>query len=415
MTQSARGNGRYANSFFYLCVDEKVELDDSNNIKLTGTLAHEYCHFLQDITTTVGLMGIIEDAYILRYLIHTLNWDKNKSYIIVPPYDLQLIKHQVFMSEFSGDLIKPENNIEVVDYRVFKSNFHSFYDMCKLELSNGKTTNLGSFILFESMAKSLELSLFPTDNIQFDYPYMICRKLIKKIHKDFNLTYENVLALCDASLMHPNPGIIFIKSLEAMQNQGIILDSMREIYEFIEEEKSLQQFFSPFGKGCNLHYTNAYCAIMNFYKHTGFGKKWALRRLEKASSLRISCPRFWISILSKTSSEDKISAFNDIMQQVGYPIVYDKSNKVYDQSLICEEEIFNYNTFAALNSIYNILACGETGCLLYRYCSSNNSKNIVSQHCLCEPWKQVNNDNMCPFAIVWKKLALPTNVYRVFR
>ena len=114
------------------------------------------------------------------------------------------------MSEFSGDLIKPENNIEVVDYRVFKSNFHSFYDMCKLELSNGKTTNLGSFILFESMAKSLELSLFPTDNIQFDYPYMICRKLIKKIHKDFNLTFENVLALCDASLMHPNPGIIFI-------------------------------------------------------------------------------------------------------------------------------------------------------------------------------------------------------------
>ena len=51
-------------SFFYMQINDIVQDLESNRLLLTSTLIHEYCHFIQDITTNFGLSNIIKTCNI---------------------------------------------------------------------------------------------------------------------------------------------------------------------------------------------------------------------------------------------------------------------------------------------------------------------------------------------------------------
>ncbi len=403
-------NGRYAHPFFYLELDDTVELDDSGNIELNGTLAHEYCHYLQDLTTNVGLMGIIAYSSALQDLIQYAKTRRDMLHIPAYTYNQDNLNYFRYISRLWGCTYF-DVDYDIICYRLIRSRCSPFLDMFKIRSRNDKIACLGTFAMFESMAKSLESSLFSNTITSHEYPYLICNKLIKHIHNDFQDSHENVLALCDATLMHTNPGVLFIKSLEVMQKKGIILKNMHEIYDFIEEEPELRPYRRLFNEGYHTHYLIAYRNIKNICELMGLEGGWILQRLEKASYLRNTCPRFWISVLQGASHNDRLLAYHNIMQEVGFPAVYDRDGQLFFQGVDNENELFGHNIFCVIHFLYDLLAQGKTMCYLLSYCSSNeDSRKFVSRNCLSKPWKQVDDGNMCLFAIVWKRLSLPTNV-----
>ena len=60
--------GSYIPSFFTMNIHTRKESEDLNKFSETGkaTIAHEYIHFLQDITTTFGVMNSIRIGDIIK-------------------------------------------------------------------------------------------------------------------------------------------------------------------------------------------------------------------------------------------------------------------------------------------------------------------------------------------------------------
>lgn len=408
-------NGRYAHPFLYIELAESVELDDSGNIELTGTLTHECCHFLQDITTNFGVMGITAYSLALQDLIQHAKIDKKILHIPVRSCNMSVLTYHKYMLSLWGNFYVM-NSTEIMNYNLLSSRCQSYPDIYELQLNNGKTIHFHTFMILESMAKSLELSLYPNTIEPMHYPYMICNKLIKHIHKDFQDSPENVLALCDATLMHTNPGVLFVESLEVMKDKGIILNDMHEIYNFIEEEPELRPYRRLPYEGYHTHHVLAFRNIKNLCELMGLESGWILQGLKNALYLRNTRPRFWTSVLQGTSQKDRLSTFNNIMQEVGFPVVYDRKGHIYVQGVKNENELFGYNIFRVIHFLYDLLAQGETMCDLYSYCTSNDDmREFVGRNCFFEPWKQVDDGKKCLFAVIWKQLGLTTNVNRIPR
>src|SRR5260221_14717441 len=92
--------GFYAPSFFrmYINTDESLENMDAWSIQTSAAFLHEYVHYLQDLTTTYGLMNI---SYIVDF-IKTVTYNQRTGEVrsMHIPYQLSAEKDKtVFFNE----------------------------------------------------------------------------------------------------------------------------------------------------------------------------------------------------------------------------------------------------------------------------------------------------------------------------
>ena len=61
-------SGYYLPSFFYIYTEDSIDFQnfESNTAEIKGTFIHEYCHYIQDVSTTYGYTNAI---YVLQELI----------------------------------------------------------------------------------------------------------------------------------------------------------------------------------------------------------------------------------------------------------------------------------------------------------------------------------------------------------
>ena len=69
--------GAYYPSYMLMKIDSSINFDDfeENRDEQKGTFMHEYCHFIQDVSTTYGYMTYI---YNLQELLLKLNLIKDR-------------------------------------------------------------------------------------------------------------------------------------------------------------------------------------------------------------------------------------------------------------------------------------------------------------------------------------------------
>ena len=69
-------DGSYLPAFLYIQLNENIDFQNFENQpdEVKGTFMHEYCHFLQDVSTTYGYTNFL--SYIQGFLYKTIDYLK---------------------------------------------------------------------------------------------------------------------------------------------------------------------------------------------------------------------------------------------------------------------------------------------------------------------------------------------------
>jgi len=337
--------GYYIPSFFYIWINGKVQDEVTGQLIPTPTLIHEYCHFLQDITTNFGLSNIITTSTALLDCAAQAGSSKDTIKIPVGFASSSARRNTRIMDELWGDT-DAIDYIDVDSYERKKAGSQQISDTIEITLKNGDLIDFGVLAILESMAKSLEESLFEKPRKSPEYPYSMCKELIKLIHEKFPISPEMVLALCDSVLMYENPKIIIVEALECMKREGFVPLNMNSVYDYVWGHPSINQSNDSYMLPYITNFNTALTAIGRLFGSDATlanEKEWIIHRFKQASDLRKAQPRFWSEILDVDSKQQKQTNLVNKFQNIGFPITYDDEHYMYVHDVRNEDKIVNYD------------------------------------------------------------------------
>ena len=398
-------------SFFYMQINDVVQDLESNRLLLTSTLIHEYCHFIQDITTNFGLSNIIKTCTILMDCAHQAG--HNNQDIAIP---MELCsKSAKFNSGKIDSLWGTFANIDEITIESYTIDCSNSSYKVDIQTSEGINLEFGVLAIIESMAMCLEEAMFEEPDESPDYPYNTCKKLISDIFPEFEYKPELAIALCDAALMYCIPSKVFIETLEQLKADNYSRMTMSDIYDFVFHNFNYPDLISVKVPDQNHYIFNANyietCKSLNglLGSDTYFDneKKWILFRLEQAYLLRKDHPKFWVEVLEGHSLLQRQANLIAQFENIGFPVIFDKKCIMHVQDITERDLLVNHDLFIALNAVLEVLAEGEKRCCLPKHCRNNpNMSSIVNQECFSSPWNKSLNDYLCPFAKVWHRWKL---------
>jgi hypothetical protein len=227
--------GCYRPSFFKLEVYADCELDDLNKLQREhfSTFFHEYIHFLQDITTTFGLINTSIISNRLRYF--------NKEFIKHPATnvtiplplhnhgstkincELQNIYLGTGNSKEHRDREPTIEGVRLIDTTLKLGKPHKNHIqevIVDYSFSGSKSQfRFGALCLLENMAHIIQCKFYP--EVQHPgIPYRTAELIAKFIYPDIGDSFDKVFALCDVSLMTFHPGEAFFKILSEMKKDS---------------------------------------------------------------------------------------------------------------------------------------------------------------------------------------------------
>ena len=422
--------GFYEPGFLHLRVNTDLDISDLNELmrnhktqQYFSTFLHEYIHFLQDITTTSGLLA----AHFYIDFIKAVNWtirNDGKAEFKVPVQisntnnvEANIKLREVYRGEASGSAlikydrysteevnIKDKNNKE---YKPLKYNVH-YYD---LKTRAGRTLHFGYTCLKEYVAHAVQKNyLAKTDHA--DIPYQIAELIVKSEYPEFGDNPMFIVALCDASLMCFHPAQMFFNTLERMKADKFVPNSTKSIYEFaykdlnFQGESGIETVESLFQKIVNQVDQQFSDALQSEPFQPNY--KWLKHILTEAQNLRINNPNFMCELIEV---ENKLSDdFFKVFKALGTPFFTNKSEKggfvppenYQDLPL----QPYQLLVFKQIINVYN----GQQSCSMYDFCKTRPDMDITNELCKTSPWKRAKEPELCPFAQLWRTWGLTDDI-----
>jgi len=426
MTKEFETLGFYEPGFLHLRVNTDIDISDLNELsrnkktkKYFSTFLHEYIHFLQDITTTSGLMA----ANFYIEFIKDINWTirhdgKAEFKVPVEITNTNNIKsnlklREIYRGETKGSallkynrytiehpIIKDKNNKEI---KPPKYKVH-YYD---LKTRKPKSLHFGFACLKEYMAHTIQKKYIPeTENS--DIPYQIAEQIVITEYPNFGNDSMLIVALCDASLMCFHPAQMFFNTIERMKKESFIPRSAIDIYNFAYKDisfkgeigiETVESLFEKIVEQTDNHFSNA---LQSDYFLPNY--KWLKHILIEAKKLRLTNPSFITELISR---DRKISPkFYGIFKNLGTPFF---TNKIDKGGFVPPHELkdktlqpYQLLVFKQIINIFN----GHQNCSLYDFCKNRPDKDITNNLCKTAPWERATEVNLCPFAQLWHTWGL---------
>ncbi len=425
----------YRPSFFRMKIDLPVDLSSLNDIT-DGTFAlyfHEYIHFLQDISTIYGLMNISTITYYIQDVAHRVGKQEEKTFY--PPMPLINDGRDFGYTNYSlkpiyiGSPINPKRkHIKIISYNIeqtlWGSNAGEKIDVVKIVTTDSTSRetfnfNLGGNHITEGMAILCERQvyhelltaqghIFPVD----EYPYLVAQQLAEIIYPELATQSILVVAVCDAALMTYHPGLNFIRLLEHLKGISF-LDQAEEI-------KDLYVAAYNFFKNGHADFAVVLETVreqikLNFkVDHFEGNNNWIDLLFDRIKAIRTKMPEFITDIIS--SGELKHNPFfASVHNLLGSPLVINGED-IGTFSLPQNFDNVNFypHLFWAINQTLRIFLDKEPlPCELKEHCLKSESpenKIKVDHRCDSAPWSRCNDNDLCPFAVMWKHWALTTYV-----
>jgi hypothetical protein len=408
--------GFYEPSFFFMKIQSSLSPEKIlKEKKEIPTFIHEYIHFLQDITTVSGLQYINYVYNILQACVYIAN--QSKSRVIEIPIDISGISNldlaKDLNSLFIGDSHECLNctNIRSIDNEpngLIKGFENSSY--VTINFDSGKNYHFGVIAIKETMAYIIEKKLFPHCIKSPNIPYLLGKMVVEYIYPVLNTSDDNIVALCDASLMYDNPAEIFYSSLQLMKDEKLYFDTPNMVYDFIFNNVKYEK-----GKDVNWRYDKAKGELLrtlpNIFGHDNYFSKeceWLVSVINDSYSIRVSKPYFIIDILNE---KEGLSTLVNYMEKIGLPLIFNEK----DEAAVFDKEGFkdkvDFGLFRAFFEIFDILKTDIVGgnfhyqCNLYNFCKTAK-ENLTDNYCKLSPWEKVHSDKLCPFAKLWHRWGL---------
>lgn len=432
--------GYYDSSFFRMHVgtDERIERIETLSDIAYATLAHEYIHFIQDITTIHGLNNIFTAIQYIKYACNKIYRTNGDFEVPILPDKVKIedfVYFNTLISNISTGDTETYDEVEINDFNLINLPLDkrcAIKEMPVIELDVNIDNSyddkyiFGAGCIYESMAYIMErnMSQFGTTESP-DLPYSAAEKLAKEIYEEFAEDELNVLAVCDLSLNCSNPGKIFVEIISEWKERGTVPNDPRELYDdfykrdfiLIEEtstgcirklvdypttlenklkvvEKELYSYFRSVKLGAQDEFSN----MMNLIN------RWISEVLTSALKWRKERPYFIIEI-AEGGERYSNSTFQSLYNEIGLPFCTNDNSEgcFYHPKFQTNDLQISY--FSAASQISDIFYGNLDLCGFYDYCKKceeDKTCNIVTDKRCETPWVRCYDKQLCPVAGIWR-------------
>jgi hypothetical protein len=424
--------GIYAPTFLNIRIATNESLDNIFNLSPTASAAfiHEYVHFLQDITTVYGLRNIIMVVDKMKTV--NLAQRESGSKVMKIPYEFNDFKfitasyNSSFQKIVNGTFDDtPKASIHSIIKRTEKIEFQQEAEIEVIEVwlgANKLKFDFGSHAVLESMAYLVEQSIYPSvipEPTQFCYH--AASMIAETIYPEFSEKRTNLIALCDASLMFANPGLVFHRMLHSMRAENFLPTTYMEIYEFVfvREQQSYAQL-NYWDSILNNHTLTAISQLNDYFTIEEFdeNKEWIEFTLNNANKFRHAN----ISFFTELAEGGTLSAnrtFEKLFALVGMPITTNSEGQAWFATNVSNQEKVRPEILWAVNQIYNLYGNSKNSrskrCWLENWCQKTcDEKNITDytdQRCYDNPWdRHLDGKELCTFSQVWRSWGMESHI-----
>ena len=422
--------GFYEPGFLHLRVNTNTDISDLNKLasnkkmkKYFSTFLHEYIHFLQDVTTTSGLMAAKFYIEFIKDINSKILHDKKAEFKVpvkitnTNNIEANLKLREIYRGDTRGSTLLKYNRYSI-EYPTIKDKNNKiikppkyivhYYDLITRE---SKSLHFGFACLKEYMAHAIQKKYIPETEHK-DIPYQIAEQIIATEYPDFGNDSMLFVALCDASLMSFHPAQMFFNLIERMKKESFIPKSAIDIYKFSFKDLSFkgeigtETVESLFEKIVKQTDTNFFDALQSAPFLPNYN--WLKHILIEAKKLRLSNPSF---ITELVTEKGKLSQqFYEIFSNIGSPFFTNKTNigGFVPPNELKEKMLQPYQllVFKQIINIFN----GHQNCSLYDFCKTRPDTDITNNLCKTAPWKRANEKVLCPFAQLWRTWGLTNKV-----
>lgn len=420
--------GFYEPGLLHLRINTDLDISDLNNLSTDearrshfSTFLHEYIHFLQEVSSTAGLMTA---SFYIDFIKEANQTVRNDG---VPEFQVPLVINNDNNIEvnlklrliYSGDNEiahyakfdryevtfeevedKDGNKKSVPRYKIF------YYD----KSARSRSFYFGTTCLKEFVAHAVQQKYIP-ETSHPDIPYKIAELIVQKEYPPLGEDPMNVVALCDASLMSFYPAQMFFNTLQRMKENLFVPTSPKEIYDFSFQDlkyrsDQLGEFTvqSLFEKKMEIANQQFYDALQSPPFLPNYS--WIKHILTNAKELRLSRPAFMTELVE---SQGKLSPlFYKIFNVLGSPFFTNSleiggfvpPNDLHANAI--PHQPYQLRVFSAIIKVY----MGEKKCSMYDFCKARPDKDITNMHCTTAPWERAKDADLCPFGQLWRTWGL---------
>jgi hypothetical protein len=406
-------NNFYVPGFFWIELDTAKDLNEIFGTDLEHSYFHEYLHFLQDITTAYSYANFSHLLNLIKSFYHHIEKMRQlQNYDLYVPFDFSNDSFRdtnsklfrTYLQYFDDkDYILDHFDINGIVSRVESINGFNVQTFT-INYNDDKKIKLGTHAIFESISHILQKECYKIcDNkihLPYDLPMLIADKY-SNVFKD----RKYLIDLCEYSLMFYNSGEVFMDILTGIKKDNYTPKDSNEFYEYMKKQVILgdETIESFFKKEKNELVSNIKGVFVSEL-YEGY-RKWLIDIIEKGYDLKAEKNL----IFSKILSYNPTRFLKDTILDIGMPPTFNQDGKMFIKNSLFDVESWNYLA-RAITSVFETIIAGKNNCLLKEACLISNELQdkqiLITNDCDNEPWKKINEEELCPYCAVWKTFGL---------
>jgi hypothetical protein len=404
--------GYYRPTFMRVFLDTSKSLKDLNALgdaDLEAAYLHEYIHFVQDVSTVYGLNLIhVMTEYMKGAVaqIRSLPQGDFKAPVQPTPKAADNVHaNYSFANVFAGDgkaMGGECKRVAIVHETVLTHGGDVRVEVVETTYAGRDGVEVkyrfGGFSVLESMAFEIEHACYGTPTPSRELPYLGARRLSELVLPSLLNVEDGLIALCDASLMHLNPGLAFLRTLERIRDERIELRSCWDVYAACWDGFDIQGRLSA-------QAANAVARLAEYFPAEEFKPvvNWLCDLVKDAHAFRSKALGFPALIASGgTIAQNRVLAH--FMRSVGSPLVVNNVGEVTVMDPKGRGDIPEQMYVLGINQIQRVLRNMQHGCELLTPCQYRGQS--TDYRCSSEPWTRIDEGSVCPFSQVWNSWGL---------
>ena len=408
------------------------------SIQTEATYLHEYIHYLQDISSTYGLMNICSIVDYVKHVNREALINNNNPEIEVPFQPLNSTDNDVkanwelktiYLGGGKGlnDVAQINSICKCVE-PVISSKGQLDVEKIVIDFTDSighpYKYIVGAYCVSESMAYAIENLLYPEILPKpAKMPYESVTIMSNYLLPGFSNDPLNIIALCDSCMLLFNPGVFVFDTLTEMARVGFMPNIPEAVYDFVYS--NIKFIFNGHETIQQLLISNAAEAISqlgDYFTTSLFNdnRSWINYVITSAIDLRIRNRYFILNVVRKgsilTDGNVNNKLFASLLHKLGSPLVVnDDSDTTFIQPTDTPFDV-RPEYMWVLNQIYTIykskLDHDTYKCEMIDWCNQsakiNNLDEFTDERCRYAPWERSKDSdpNPCSFGRVWKTWGL---------
>lgn len=212
-------------------------------IEIIPTLIHGYIHFIQNVSTTFGIINIAHTYSSIAHFYNAQNKFfpfKITNHNYLTNQDLLSVGEKTVKSSSYSMTFNKKAPLLQLSYRsktvTIKHNLNMTLEEYKIDIQRTKqkteTYYFDVTAIEEGMCRIYEEHLSNTTSNIYQIPYSLPEIMVRIIYPAFLSRQDFIFALCDISLMYTNPPELFIKILVQMKSNSYMPKTIPELYNY---------------------------------------------------------------------------------------------------------------------------------------------------------------------------------------